>query len=137
MWQEAEDSIAKQVDRRFPKTRKRTEVNAAIKAFNGAFGELFKEDSPEYILKHAKPFLDRFNHNLGLKLRFPQVRPDTEYDRIKGCEVRLELSCYAGKSIPFEVEILHFMKRPWMPASAGMTNKSTGHHVIPTKLFSY
>lgn len=98
LWQEVEDSIAKQVDRRFPKTRKRTEVNAAIKAFNGAFGELFKEESPEYILKHAKPILDRFNHNIDLKLRFPQVRPEAEYDRIEGCEVRLELS-YAGKRV--------------------------------------
>jgi energy-coupling factor transporter ATP-binding protein EcfA2 len=98
LWQEVEDRIARQADRRFPKTRKRTEVNAAIKAFNEAFGELFKEDSPEYILKHAKPILDRFNHNIDLKLRFPQVRPDAEYERLEGCEVRIELS-YVGKKV--------------------------------------
>lgn len=98
LWQEVESSIAKPISREFATPKKKSEVNAAIKAFNNAFGELFKEDSPEYILKHANPILERFHHNIELKLRFPQVRPNKEYSDIEGHHVRIELS-YAGKEI--------------------------------------
>lgn len=98
LWHEVEERTAKPTGREFPSNKKKTEVNAAIKAFNEAFGELFKEDSAEYILKHAKPILDRFNHNIELKLRFPQVRPDTEYTALQDCQVHVELN-YAGKKV--------------------------------------
>jgi hypothetical protein len=98
LWQEVETAIVKPTGREFPSNKKKAEVNSAVKAFNDAFGELFKEDSPEYILKHAKPILDRFNHNIELRLRFPQVRPDKEYTVIEGSQVSIDLS-YAGKKI--------------------------------------
>jgi hypothetical protein len=98
LWREVEDGIAKPTGREFPVSKKRVEVNAAIKSFNDAFGELFKEDSPEYILKHAKPILDRFNHNIQLKLRFSQVRPDAEYTALQGRQVHVELN-YIGKKV--------------------------------------
>jgi len=63
-----------------------------------AFGELFKPDSPEYILKHAKPILDRFNHNIEVTLRFSQVRPSEDYSAVEECNVGIELR-YAGKKI--------------------------------------
>ncbi|MGV8073772.1 MAG: AAA family ATPase [Syntrophobacteraceae bacterium] len=98
LWREVEESIARPTGREFPVSKKRGEVNAAIKAFNDAFGELFKEDSPEYILRHAKPILDRFNHNIELKLRFSQVRPDAEYTALQGRQVHIELT-YVGKKV--------------------------------------
>jgi energy-coupling factor transporter ATP-binding protein EcfA2 len=98
LWQEVETAINKPTGREFPITKKKTEVNAAVKSFNDAFGELFKEDSPEYILKHAKPILDRFKQNIELRLRFPQVRPDKEYTAIEGSQVSIDLT-YAGKKI--------------------------------------
>jgi hypothetical protein len=73
-------------------------VNSAIKAFNEAFGELFKPESPEYILKHAKPILDRFKHNIELELRFSQARPRSDYEGIEGAEVHVDLA-YAGKPV--------------------------------------
>lgn len=98
LWQEVETAIAKPTGREFPITRKKAEVNTAVKAFNNAFGELFKEDSPEYLLKHAKPILDRFNHTIELRLRFPQIRPDKEYTVIEGSQVFIDLT-YVGKKI--------------------------------------
>jgi hypothetical protein len=98
LWEEVEESFARPTGREFPISKKKNEVNAALKAFNEAFAELFREESPEYILKHAKPILDRFNHNIELKLRFPQVRPGAEYTTLNGNQVHIDL-WYAGKKI--------------------------------------
>ena len=98
LWDEVEASINRSVSRAHPTSKKKTEVNAAIKAFNEAFGELFKPESPEYILKHAKPILDRFNHNIDLVLRFPQARPHPDYASIESAEVHVDLT-YAGKPV--------------------------------------
>lgn len=99
LWAAVEETIARATGREYPISRKKTDVNAAIKAFNAAFGELFKPESPEYILKHAQPFLDYFSHNLVLQLRFAQVRPSEDYLHLNGDQVQIELS-YAGKAIP-------------------------------------
>lgn len=98
LWADIEETIARGTGKKYPINRKKADVNAAIKAFNDAFGELFKPESPEYILKHAQPFLDYFSHNLALQLRFAQVRPTDDYLRLDGAQVRVELS-YAGKAI--------------------------------------
>ena len=100
LWQDVESIIEKPTGREYPINKKKTEVNSAIKAFNEAFGELFKPDSPEYILKHAKPILDRFNHNIEVTLRYAQVRPDQDYSIIENARVAIEL-LYAGKKIEY------------------------------------
>lgn len=98
LWADVEAGIAKDTGREYPITKKKADVNAAIKAFNDAFGELFKLGSPEYILNHAKPILDQFNQNIELNLSFPQIRPNSEYLAIEGAEVHVELK-YAGKPV--------------------------------------
>ena len=98
LWDDVESCVAKPTGQKYRSDIKRRELNAAIKTFNNAFGELFREDSPEYILKHAKPILDRFNHNVELKLRFPQVRPDKDYTALEGSQVHIDLQ-YAGKKV--------------------------------------
>ncbi len=98
LWNEVVASIEKTTGREFSSNKKKSEVDAAIKAFNDAFGELFKEGSPEYILKHAKPILDQFKHNIELKLRFPQVRPIKDYTAVEGHHVYIQLK-YAGKPV--------------------------------------
>jgi energy-coupling factor transporter ATP-binding protein EcfA2 len=98
LWKEVVASIGKTTGREFSSTKKKSEVDAALKAFNDAFGELFKEGSPEYILKHAKPILDQFKHNIDLKLRFPQVRPINDYTALEGHHVYIQLT-YAGKPV--------------------------------------
>jgi len=95
---EVEDFIGRKTGREYPINKKKKDVNTAIEVFNDAFGELFKMESPEYILKHAKPILDYFNHNVDLTLRFSQVRPSSDYTRIEGAEVHVDL-LYSGKSI--------------------------------------
>ncbi|ANA40320.1 hypothetical protein A2G06_08445 [Geobacter anodireducens] len=98
LWAEVQEAIARDTGKEYPINMKKAVVNAAIKAFNGAFGELFKPESPEYILKHARPFLDYFSHNVDLRLRFPQVRPTGDYVGLEGDQVHVELT-YAGKPI--------------------------------------
>jgi hypothetical protein len=60
--------------------------------------ELFKPDSPEYILKHARPILEQFNHHIEIDLRFPQVRPNSDLSALEGVSVEVALK-YAGKVI--------------------------------------
>lgn len=98
LWTDVEEVIARATGKEYPINKKKAEVNAAIKVFNKAFGELFKPDSPENILNHAKPILDQFSHNVNLNLRFFQVRPSSDYENIEGAEVHVELE-YAGKNI--------------------------------------
>ena len=98
LWADVEEAITRSTGKEYPINKKRSDVKAAIKTFNEAFGELFKPESPEYILKHARPFLDYFGHNVELALRFAQVRPTGDYQGLEGNQVRVELS-YAGKDI--------------------------------------
>ena len=98
LWSDIEESIARTTGKEYPINKKKAEVNASIKLFNEAFGELFKPESPEYILNHAQPLLEYFNHNVALQLRFSQVRPTSDYNGLEGDQVHVELS-YAGKPI--------------------------------------
>jgi energy-coupling factor transporter ATP-binding protein EcfA2 len=98
LWADVEDTVSRTTGKEYPINKKRSDVNAAIKTFNEAFGELFKPESPEYILKHARPFLDYFGHNVELALHFGQVRPTDDYQGVEGNQVRVELR-YAGKRI--------------------------------------
>lgn len=59
LWADVEDAIARTTGKEYPIYKNKADVNAAVKAFNEAFSVLFKPDSQEYILKHAKPILDR------------------------------------------------------------------------------
>ncbi len=99
LWTELNEEIAKPTGRAYPINRKRIAVNKVLKTFNGAFGELFKQKSPEYILKHAKPILDTFEHNLDIRLTFPQVRPTEDYLGLDNDRVDIAVK-YAGKEVP-------------------------------------
>jgi energy-coupling factor transporter ATP-binding protein EcfA2 len=98
LWQTVETHIAKTTNISYNLAQKKKDVNAALKAFNEAFSELFKTDSPEYILKHANPTLDQFNHNLEIKLAYRQAKPDSDYQVIENNHVHIDLT-YAGKTI--------------------------------------
>lgn len=98
LWKNVEETIARTTGRQYPSNKKKVDVKAALKSFNEAFGELFKPDSPEYILNHARPILGHFNHNIDLNLHYSQVRPSSDYAAIEGDEVHVDLH-YAGKSI--------------------------------------
>lgn len=93
-----ETTIAKRTGKDFPMTRKKAEVKAAIKVFNDAFGELFNPESPEYILKHARPILEQFRHNIEIDLSYSQLRPNAEFTSVDGAEVHVNLK-YAGKEV--------------------------------------
>lgn len=99
LWEELNEEIAKTTGRAYPINRKRIAVNAALKAFNEAFGELFKPESLEYILRHTKPILDTFEHNLDIRLTFPQIRPSVDYLSLENARVDIAIT-YAGKEIP-------------------------------------
>jgi energy-coupling factor transporter ATP-binding protein EcfA2 len=98
MWDDIINLTKKATSRTYNITRKKKDVKSALKAFNEAFVELFKEGSPESILKHAKPILEQFNHNLEIKLRYRQAKPSDDYLAIENNQVHLELF-FAGKKI--------------------------------------
>ena len=98
LWSDVEETVARTTGKAYPINKKRADVNAAVKVFNEAFGELFKPGSPENILNHARPILAYFNNNTELDLHFSQIRPDKDYSAIEGAEVHVKLK-YAGKEI--------------------------------------
>jgi len=98
LWTELNDEVAKPTDRTYPINKKRAAVNTVLKQFNDAFGELFKPESPEYILNHASPILDAFEHNLEIKLTYPQVRPSEDYLSLENVRVNISVK-YAEKEI--------------------------------------
>ena len=98
LWAEVEEAVARTTGKEYPINKKRVDVNNTIKAFNEAFGELFKKDSPEYILKHALPILKEFNHNIDIELHFPQVRPSKDYTRVENARVDIAVK-YGGKAV--------------------------------------
>lgn len=98
LWAGVEEAVARTTGKEYPINKKKADVNGAVKAFNEAFGELFKPESPEYILKHARPFLDYFGHNVVLQLRFAQVRPTGDYLGLEGSHVHVDLR-YGGKPV--------------------------------------
>jgi hypothetical protein len=100
LWEAVESAVAKPTGREYPINKKKIEVNTAIKLFNDAFGEMFKPESPEYILKHAGKILEHFNHNIKVTLRFSQVRPSKDYTSLEECTVGIKLH-YAGKEIKY------------------------------------
>ena len=98
LWAEIENIVGRPTGKSYPVTKKKRALDAAIKFFNEAFGELFNAESPEHILRHATPILKRFNNNLSLTLRFAQLRPSNDYSAIAGAEVGVDLT-YLGKAI--------------------------------------
>ncbi len=103
LWNEVETLIAKETGVSYRIDQKRKEVNDALKVFNKAFKQLFEKPekgkpNPEYILGHAAPILDQFEHGLEIYLRYTQATSD-DYKSIKQNHVRVDLK-FCGKEIP-------------------------------------
>lgn len=98
LWFDVQQEIEKNTGRSYPKPTKQANVKKALKVFNQAFGELFKTGSPEYVLLHARPILEKFNHNIDLDLKFPQLRPNSDYTQIEGDKVQVKIK-YCGKEV--------------------------------------
>lgn len=98
LWWEVESTITRETSHGYNITQKKREVNGALKNFKDAFGELFKQTSPEFVLKHAEPILEQFNHNISIVLKYGQAKPNKDYTKIENNHVRLALT-YGGKEI--------------------------------------
>ena len=103
LWNEVEILIAKETGTSYRIDQKRKDVNDALKAFNDAFKQLFEKPevgktNPEYILGHAAPILNEFEHGLQIDLRYTQATTD-DYKTIKQNHVRVGLE-FCGKDIP-------------------------------------
>ena len=98
LWADIERAISRNTGADYRISRKRSDVDNAVSLFNDAFGELFKSDSPEHILRHTRPILERFGHNIELELGFSPIRPDAEYKTLENAEVHVDLK-YAGKQL--------------------------------------
>lgn len=98
LWDEVETAIAKETSQAFNITQKKNEVDRAINAFDTAFKKLFDTASIENILKYAQPILDKFGHNIELKLNYTQAKPKADYKDIERNHVRVKIK-YLGKEI--------------------------------------
>ena len=101
LWNEVETLIAKETGSSYRIDQKRKDVNDALKAFNDAFKQLFEKPeegkpNPEYILGHAVPILDEFEHGLEIDLRYTQATTD-DYKTIKQNHVRVDLKFCSKK----------------------------------------
>lgn len=98
LWEDVEAAIAKETSQAFNITQKKNEVDKTINAFNTAFKKLFDNNSVENILKYAQPILDKFGHNIELKLNYTQSKPTADYKSIERNHVRVKIK-YLGKEI--------------------------------------
>ena len=73
-------------------------MDRTINIFNTAFKKLFDESSIENILKYSQPILDKFGHNIELKLQYTQVKPTSDYKDIERNHVRAKIK-YLSKQI--------------------------------------
>lgn len=103
LWNEVEKLISKETSSSYRIDQKRKDVNDALKVFNDAFKQLFQKPeegkpNPEYILTHAVPILEKFEHGLEIDLKYTQATTD-DYTTIKQNNVRVDLK-FCGKEIP-------------------------------------
>lgn len=99
LWEDVEKAVAKELDgRKYNSTQKEKDVDVAINNFNTAFKMLFENRSVENILKFTQPILDKFGHNIELKLNYTQVKPSADYKSVERNHVRVKIK-YLGKQI--------------------------------------
>lgn len=103
MWGEVETLIAKETGSSYRIDQKRKDVNEALERFNKAFKQLFEKPSagnpnPEYVLDHAGPILEQFEHGLEIDLRYTQATTD-DYKTVKQNHVRVDLK-FRSREIP-------------------------------------
>lgn len=102
LWDEVETVIAKETGKSYRLDQKKKDVNVALKTFNAAFKQLFQKPTagspnPEYILGHAAPILDKFEHGIEIDLTYTQATTD-DYKTIKQNHVRVDLK-FCGQAI--------------------------------------
>lgn len=98
LWAEVETVIKKETSLAYKTPQKRHEVDKVINTFDTAFKKLFDTASIENILKYTQPILDKFGHNIELKLNYTQARPTADYKDIDRNHVRVKIK-YLGKEI--------------------------------------
>ena len=99
LWENVEKAVAKPTEgQTYNITQKKKDVDRTINIFNTAFKKLFDESSIENILKYAQPILDKFGHNIELKLQYTQVKPTSDYKDIERNHVRAKIK-YLSKQI--------------------------------------
>lgn len=99
LWNEVEEAVEKPTEgQAYNITQKKNDVDKAINVFDLAFKKLFEKNGAEYILKHAQPILDKFGHNIELKLNYTQAKASADYKQIERNYVRAKIK-YLGKEI--------------------------------------
>ena len=104
LWQDVQDILKRETGVAYNGPRKKRDFETALVLFNTAFRQLFipptvADPNPEYILTHAKPILDMFNHNIEIKLNYIPAIPNQDITKLERGNVSIELT-YGGKQIP-------------------------------------
>lgn len=99
LWKDVETACNKPLQGvLYNSARKKKDVESAIRTFNKAFGELFKENNADYILRATQPILDEFKHNIEIKLNYTQVKPNESSSGYTNNHVRIKLK-YLKKEV--------------------------------------
>lgn len=99
LWTDFEKAVAKPLEgTAYNITKKKSDVDAALLAFNTAFSKLFQAGSPENILRFAQPILDKFGHNIEIDLRYTSTKVNSDYNAYERNHVRISIK-YLGKTI--------------------------------------
>lgn len=92
LWTDFEKAVAKPLEgTAYNITKKKSDVDAALQAFNTAFSKLFQAGSPENILKFAQPILDKFGHNIEIDLRYTSTKVNADYNNFERNHVRISI----------------------------------------------
>ncbi len=99
LWEDVREACKEPLDGvRFNSAQKKKKVQTAIGVFNKAFGELFKETSPDNIIKSSQPILDEFGHNIKIKLFYTQAKPTEDHSSFINNHVKIKLT-YLDKEV--------------------------------------
>lgn len=99
LWTDFEKAVVKPLEgTTYNITKKKGDVDAALQAFNTAFSQLFKAESPENILRFAQPILDKFGHNIEIELRYTSTKVNKDYNAYERNHVGISIK-YLGKII--------------------------------------
>lgn len=107
LWDKVESNLKRETSKSFNISQKKMAVTASLKAFDDAFGQLFEKPTatkpnPEYLLDHAKPILNVFEHDLEIDLDYKKGKINSDFNGFeKGKQPKVIVKLkYNHKEIP-------------------------------------
>jgi energy-coupling factor transporter ATP-binding protein EcfA2 len=102
-WQDIENLLTLQTNKRYNIVAKRQELNKRLKIFNDGFGTLFihptpTSPNPDYILDSTNKILSDFDKDIKIELSYDDAKLSSDAKAINNGRVKLDIE-YGGKSV--------------------------------------